>query len=45
MKTLVDNNCLKIKDIADSRGITELSQKCLEYILARFQLVEVVYFI
>jgi len=43
MRTLVDNNCLMIKDIADSRGITELSRNCLEHALARFQLVEVVY--
>ncbi|XP_026810092.1 kelch-like protein 17 isoform X2 [Rhopalosiphum maidis] len=39
MATIVDNNCLKIKDIGDSRGITELSQNCLEHALARFHFV------
>lgn len=36
-----DNNYLMIKEMADFRGITELSQNCIEYALSRFELVKV----
>jgi len=36
-----DNNYLRIKDLADFRDITELSQNCIEYALSRFELVKV----
>lgn len=38
---LRDSNCLTIKEIADSRSMTKLSEKCLEYALERFLLVDV----
>ncbi|KAF0754874.1 kelch-like protein 21 [Aphis craccivora] len=34
-----DNNYLMIKDMADFREITELSQNCVEYALSRFEFV------
>jgi len=36
-----DNNYLMIKDMADFREITELSQNCVEYALSRFELVKI----
>lgn len=36
-KTINDENCLVIKDIADSRVKVDLSKKCLKYALKRFE--------
>jgi len=34
-KTIDDENCLVVKDIADARVITDLSEKCLSHALKR----------
>jgi len=40
-KLMNDDNYLMIKDMADFRDITELSQNCIKYALSRFELVKV----
>jgi len=38
---LHDGNCLEIKEIADTRAMTSLSEMCYDYALKRFLLVDI----
>jgi len=38
-KTMDDENCLTVKNIADSKAMTDLSEKCLNYAAKRLALV------